>query len=226
LQMKLDKRFSHGLQMLVSYTFSKTEDNVTPAGLHPSLENERRRAASKALDIPHIFVVSATYELPLGRGRRFASNSPALVNDLIDGWAVSVITNYHSGDPLDVRVSASRLNTGTGNWADVTCSAIDMPREVDRWFDTSCFADPAEFRFGNYRIGDVRGPDVFNTDVSAFKKTAIGRTSFEFRIDVFNLFDRAHFANPNITFGNSQFGRISATRLTPRELQPGFRLLF
>src|SRR5205807_5724940 len=64
LQMKLDKRFSHGLQMLVSYTHSKTEDNVTPASLHPLLAGVRMPALSKAIDIPNIFVVSWTYELP------------------------------------------------------------------------------------------------------------------------------------------------------------------
>jgi Carboxypeptidase regulatory-like domain/TonB dependent receptor-like, beta-barrel len=226
LQLKADKRFSHGVQMLASYTYSKTEDNVTPAGLHPSLANVRMPALSKALDIPHIFVVSATYELPFGRGRRYFSQASGVAGALAEGWTTSIITNYHSGDPLDVRVSASRLNTGTGNWADVTCADISTPHQVDKWFDTSCFADPAQYLFGSYRIGDVRGPTVFNTDFSAFKKTSIGKSAFELRIDVFNVFNRAHFANPNVTFGNSAFGRISATRLTPREIQLGARVLF
>jgi hypothetical protein len=77
-----------------------------------------------------------------------------------------------------------------------------------------------------YRIGDVRGPSVFNTDLSTAKRTAIGRTTAELRIDVFNVFDRAHFANPGLTFGTSTFGTISATRLTSRQGQLGFRLLF
>jgi hypothetical protein len=226
LQAKADKRFSHGLQMLVSYTYSKSKDNVAPAGLHPSLKDRRMPSMSKTLDIPHIFVVSATYELPFGPGRRFLSNGTGALRKLVEGWTVSAITNYHSGDPLDVRVSASRLNTGSGNWADVTCGQIGTPQQVDRWFDTSCFADPAQYVFGNYRIGDVRGPSVFNTDFSAFKRTAIGRTSAELRIDVFNVFDRAHFVNPNTTFGNAAFGRINNTRLTPREVQLGVRVLF
>jgi hypothetical protein len=226
LQLKVDKRLSHGLQLLVSYTYSKTEDNVTPATLHPLLADVRMPALSKAIDIPQIFVVSATYELPFGPGKAFATGESALSKALVQGWSVSVITNYHSGDPLDVRVSASRLNTGTGNWADVTCDTIGTPHSVNQWFDTTCFADPAQFEFGNYRIGDVRGPSVFNTDFSAFKQTGIGKGSFEFRVDVFNLFNRAHFANPNVTFGNTAFGRISATRLTSREVQLGFRYLF
>jgi len=145
--------------------------------------------------------------------------------------SISGITAYHSGDPLDIRVSNSQLNTGTGNWPNVTCSSIGMPRTIDKWFDTSCFADPAQYQFGNYRIGDVRGPTVFNTDFSAAKRTAIGPKSLEVRIDIFNLFNRAHFANPGVsntgaTFGTSSFGTISATRLTPRVAQLGVRFLF
>jgi hypothetical protein len=227
LQLKLDKRFSHGFQTLVSYTYSRTDDNITPAGVHPLLRDERMPALSKAIDIPNIFVVSASYELPFGTGKRFLSQPSLIARSLAEGWALSVITNYHSGNPLDVRVSASRLNTGTGNWPDVTCSSIGTPGRVDQWFDTSCFADPAQYVFGNYRIGDVRGPSVFNTDLSAFKKTSIGHNNvFELRVDVFNLFNKAHFDNPNVSFGTASFGRISATRLTSREVQLGFRFLF
>jgi len=219
LQIKVDKRFSHGFQALVSYTYSKTTDNITPASVAPQLANVVMPALSKALDIPNIFVVSWTYEVPSMKGG-------ALAKGLTDGWVVSGMTNYHSGDPLDIRVSSSQLNNGGGNWADQTCSTVAMPQTVDKWFDTSCFANPAQYQFGNYQIGNVRGPSVFNTDFSAAKRTPIGRTTAEIRIDVFNLFNRDHFANPATTFGNSTFGTISNTRLTPREGQLGFRLLF
>ena len=101
---------------------------------------------------------------------------------------------------------------------------------MDRWFDTSCF-DPAQYRFGTYRPGDARGAGVFDTDFSAAKRTALGSRSFEMRIDVFDRFDNAHFANPSVgttgaTFGAAAFGTISSTRLTSREAQVGLRLLF
>jgi hypothetical protein len=218
LQVKVDKRFSHGLQMLMSYTYSKTEDNITPASLHPSLRDVRMPALSKAIDIPHIFVVSWSYEIPSFQG--------GAAKALTEGWVISGITNYHSGDPLDIRVTTSQLNTGSGNWANETCADIGVPHTVNAWFDTSCFADPARLQFGNYRIGDVRGPTVFNTDVSAAKRTAIGSKTAEIRFDVFNVFNRAHFSNPATTFGNATFGTISSTRLTPREGQLGVRFLF
>ncbi|HEY3122141.1 MAG TPA: carboxypeptidase regulatory-like domain-containing protein [Vicinamibacteria bacterium] len=232
VQVKLDKRFSHGLQALVSYTYSKTKDNISSTSLHPSLQL-RLPATNKVLDIPHIFVASATYELPFARG------SSGLAKTLAAGWSVSAITIFHSGDPLDIRVSASQLNTGTANWADETCDPMaNAPRTVQQWFDKSCFADPAQFQFGNYKIGDARGPTIFNTDASAAKRFSIGKASAEVRIDVFNVFNRAHFANPGgaalgsgvantgVTFGTAAFGTISATRLPPREAQLGIRLLF
>jgi hypothetical protein len=208
----------------VAYTYSRTDDNIATLGVHPSLEIRQRApgvSGSKMLDIPHIFTASASYELPLGRGAAGAKRS------LLEGWTVSAITMYHSGDPLDIRVSASQLNTGGGNWPNVTCDPMaNAPRTVERWFDTSCFADPAIYQFGDYRYSDARGPTVFNTDASLSKRTAIGRASLELRIDVFNVFNRAHFVNPNLTFGTAAFGTINNTRLTPREGQIGLRVLF
>jgi hypothetical protein len=229
VQVKLDKRFSHGLQMLVSYTYSKTEDDIVSTGLHPSLQIRLPgpgTGGSKVLDIPHILVASATYELPFGK------SGSGLAKRLLEGWLVSAITIYHSGDPLDVRVSASQLNTGSPNWANETCDPMKgAPRTVQQWFNTSCFGDPAQFQFGNYKIGDARGPSVFNTDASAAKRFTIGKVSAEMRIDVFNVFNKAHFDRPGqgntgATFGTAAFGTISTTRLTPREAQVGVRLLF
>jgi hypothetical protein len=224
LQVKLDKRFTSGLQALVSYTLSRTED--TAFILHPSFER-RAAATGKAIDIPHNLVVSWTYELPFGPGKPYLSNGSAVVQKLVEGWAVNGITMYQSGEPLNIRLASSQLNTGTDNWANQTCDEVTIVDEVTQWFDTSCFAAPPLFEFGNYQIGDVRGPTFFNTDFSVFKRTGLGgRRSVEFRFEVFNLFNRAHFSNPNDRLGNAQFGRISSTRFPSREIQVGARVLF
>ncbi len=234
LQLKLDKRFAHGLQALMAYTYSKTEDNIATLGIHPTLAVRQRApgaSGSKVLDIPQIFTGSLTYELP------FAQSASGLAKTLGAGWAFSAITLFHSGDPLDIRVSASQLNDGGGNWPNITCDPMaNAPRTPQQWFDTSCFANPAQFQFGNYKYSNARGPTVFNTDMSLSKRTAIGKASLEVRLDVFNVFNRAHFANPGaaglgtantgLTFGTTAFGSISAVRLPPREAQFGVRFLF
>ena len=226
LQVKIDKRFSHGLQALVAYTYSKTEDNIATLGIHPTLEIRQRApgaSGSKMLDIPQILSASLSYELP------FAKDATGAKGAVLGGWTVSAITLYHSGDPLDARVSAANLNNGGGNWPDVTCDPMaNAPRTPQAWLDVSCFANPAQYQFGNYKYSDARGPTVFNTDVSLSKRTKIGKTAaLEVRLDVFNVFNRAHFANPTVNnFGTAAFGTITNTRLTPREGQIGVKFLF
>ena len=126
-----------------------------------------------------------------------------------------------------IAVASSRLNTGTGNLADTTCSDVRIVGDVNQWFDTNCFANPAEFVFGNYEVGDVRGPTFFNTDFSGFKRTRMGASRLlELRMEVFNVFNRAQFGNPATSFGAGNFGRISGTRFPSREIQLGARFLF
>ena len=224
LQVKLDKRFSQGLQALLSYTYSRSED--TAFILHPSFET-RAPSIGKAVDVPHNLVVSWAYELPFGPGKRFASGGATALQKIVEGWAVNGITSFQSGEPLNVQLASSQLNTGTGNFANQTCGDVRIVGEVTQWFDTSCFAAPPLFAFGNYEIGNVRGPRFVNTDFSVFKRTTLGGArSFEFRVEIFNLFNHAIFSNPNAQFGNAQFGRISSTRFPSREIQLGARFLF
>ena len=224
LQLKVDKRFAQGLQALVSYTFSRTEDTVFV--LHPAFET-RAKATSKTVDVPHNLVLSWTYELPFGRGKTFATDASPVVDKIIGGWAINGITSYQSGEPLNIRLATSQLNTGTDNWPNQTCSDVEIVGRVEEWFDISCFATPPLFEFGNYEIGAVRGPTYFNTDFGIFKRTTLGGNRIlEFRAEVFNLLNSAHFANPNDRVGNANFGRISSTRFPSREIQLGGRFLF
>jgi hypothetical protein len=228
LQLKLDKRLSSGLQALVAYTYSRSLDTTSIAGMHPLLAEIKTRSSgsSKQVDIPHNLSVSWTYDLPLGPGHRLGATAAA-ARKLLEGWAVNGITSYQSGEPLVITVASSRLNTGTGNLADVTCSAVRIVGDVNQWFDTSCFANPAQFVFGNYQVGQVRGPTFFNTDFSVFKRTAVGGTRLvELRLETFNLFNRTHLGTPERAFGASNFGRISDTRFPSREIQLGVRFFF
>jgi hypothetical protein len=232
-QFKVVQRYSVGLTMLASYTLSKSIDNYTQI-LFP-LEDKLNRgvSAGKAVDIPQIFVISYSYELPFGRGKRFFPSVSRAANAVLGGWSVNGITSFRRGSPLWINVGTSRLNTGTTNRADITCSgAVAMPKLVERWFDTSCFADPAPFQFGNSGIGHMRGPGLNNWDFSVFKKVDIAESRYvEFRAEFFNLFNQAHFSNPGVSntgnvLGTTSFGRISSTSLPPREVQLGLKFAF
>ncbi|MEK7406562.1 MAG: TonB-dependent receptor [Acidobacteriota bacterium] len=229
LQGKVERRFSQGMMALVSYTYSKSIDTVSNV-IYPFFDKALNRGLSSGFqiaDVPHNLVVSYRYELPFGPGRQYLAGANGAARKLVGGWSVNGITTIQSGQPLVVNVASSRLNTGTGNRADITCTSVDRAKTVERWFDTGCFADPAAYVFGNSGIGHARGPGLVNFDFSVFKDTAIDeRRSIEFRAEFFNLFNSPHFANPVTTFGVSTFGRVTSTVLTPREVQLGLRFSF
>jgi len=227
-QLKYTHRFSQGLQGLFSYTLGESHDNVSIFWVWDDKMNWYP-STSQALDLRHVVSSSWTYEMPFGRGKKFLSDAPAALNLIFGGWSLNGIATLRTGEPQGVTVRNNLLNTGTGNWANNTCGGgIKMPKDVNQWFDTSCFADPTDnYVFGTASTGTLRGPGVINFDLAAFKGFQIREKGrLEFRSEFFNAFNNPHFANPNTARANANYGRITSTILTPREIQLGLRLLF
>ena len=229
-QAKVEKRLSSGLTFLASYTWSKTLDNTTNI-VYPWNDNLNYGLSNgfKLVDIPQNFVFSYNYELPFGKGKPFLNGS-GMVGKLAGGWSINGITTFQSGQPLMVQVANNLLNNNGGsNPADITCSSVAMPKTVAEWFDTSCFANPAAYTFGNSGIGHIRGPGLNNWDLSVAKETALGSSEarrLRLEADFFNLTNSAHFNNPNTTLGNAGFGAIGGDRLPPRLIQLGAKFVF
>ena len=108
-------------------------------------------SVGKALDIPHNFVVSWAYELPFGPGRRFLSDASGVVQRLVEGWSINGITMYQSGQPLNIRLASSQLNTGTDNFANVTCDEIGTPELVIAVVRHELLRDAAQLRVRELR---------------------------------------------------------------------------
>jgi hypothetical protein len=229
LQMKLEKRYSNGLSFLASYTWSKTMDNTTTI-VYPYDDklNYVLSNGFKLVDIPQNFVFSYSYELPFGKGKSFL-NGGGLAGRLAGGWSINGITTFQSGQPLFVTVANNLLNNNGGsNPADISCSSVSTPKTVAQWFDTSCFANPTPYTFGNSGVGHVRGPGINNWDLSVAKETALWGEGRKLRLeaDFFNLANSPHFSNPNTTLGNASFGAIGSDRLPPRLIQLGAKFSF
>lgn len=230
LQAKVEKRFTSGLSFLASYTWSKTLDNTTTI-VYPWDDklNYGLSRGFKLVDIPQNFVFSYNYELPFGKGKPML-NSSGIAGKLAGGWSINGITTFQAGQPLFVNVANNLLNNNGGdNPADITCSSVSRPKTVAAWFDTSCFAAPPAYTFGNSGVGHVRGPGLNNWDFSVAKETGFGSSEarrLRLEADFFNLTNTAHFSNPNTTLGNSGFGRIGGDRLPPRLIQVGAKFVF
>ncbi len=229
-QFKFQKRTSAGLTLLAAYTWSKSIDDVSNV-VFPYLDNLNRAVSAgfKQADVPQTFVISYSYDLPFGYGKKWGSGTSGAAGVLISGWQANGITTFQSGRPLQVTVASSLLNNNGGsNPADLVCNSVAMPKTVQAWFNTSCFAAPPAYTFGNSGVGHVYGPGVNNWDFSLAKNSKLWSESSQLRFEAsfFNIFNQAHFANPNTTLGTGGFGTITSTQLTPRIIQFGLKLTF
>jgi hypothetical protein len=177
LNVKVQKRLSHGLMLLGSYTFSKTmdvSDNLGNASLggNPTSNNTRFTLTSnKALagfDIPQNVVVSFVYALPVKPQNR-------LLNGVAGNWNVSGIATHYSGRPVSVFLSSDVANVGTvsGRYTqlpNLVGNPTDISPTPQKWFDTSAFAQPAQYTYGNAGRNLFRTDSINNLDFAFYKQ--------------------------------------------------------
>ena len=218
LQMRLEKRLSHGLTWMANYQFSRLIEKRS--FLNPSDAAPEKRVASE--DRPQRLVVSAVYELPFGRGKAFGASANPVLARIIGGWSLSGAYSYASGAPLD--------------WSEAIYLGGDLqfnPRAVNGAFDTSRFITDSRQQLASHlrtfpsRFGNLRQDGTNNVDMSLLKDTAIReRVKIQFRTDFFNALNHPEFGTPNTAPANSSFGRITAQYNLPRTVQMALKLVW
>jgi hypothetical protein len=216
LQVKVDKRFAHGFQILSHYTFAHADkyDSNYYAISHPIAYGPDDQVRT------HVWVSSAQYELPFGRGKTFAGNAGRAENLIVGGWQVSGTWNWSGGLPWtptfndcgnEEDVGVCRPDKGTGTFH-TGAGSLQHPANANPYIqfftpvaDITAnsggpFADPGIGNLGNIGFGSFRGPRGFFADAAAFKDFAITeRVKAQFRMDVFNLFN-----HPVLGFNQNQ----------------------
>jgi Carboxypeptidase regulatory-like domain/TonB dependent receptor len=235
LQVNYNRRWSSGLQVLASYTFSKFMDdtsgtngwaqtNAVPIRNYYNLAVEK---SVDAADITHSAVISYIYELPVGRGKKWGANFSGVTNAVLGGWQVTGVSSFKSGFPLGVVGGVNNTGSFGGNQRpDVVGNPKVSHQTLEQWFNTSAFAQPAPFTFGNAPryMSTVRAPGLETFDIGIQKWFSITEyLKLQFRAEMFNAFNRANFYAPDANFNDAAFGRISAT-LPPRDVQFGLKL--
>ncbi len=238
LQLRAEKRLSRGLSFLASYMWSKAISDArgsnTDGGFSAQLpQNPRNLHAERSLadeHVPHRFVASQIYELPIGRGRRLLANAHPLVDGVLGGWTVAGIVNLASGERVDVGTRGDRANTGDPNrpnlLGDWRLPASE--RSLRRWFDTTAFDVNPLYGFGNAGRNLIGGPPMSNFDLAVYKTFRITEgMRAQFRAEAFDAFNtpRFHLTGQNTQFGSPNFGVVSIAD-TPRNLQFGLRFTF
>ena len=167
LQLTAEKRLSHGLTMLIGYTWSHAIDNTgtefgggTGTPQDPRCRNCDR--GNSASDIRHRFTASYTYNLPFGKGQ-------TLLSRLLGGLQTNGFITLETGLPFTPALQTPTTN-GTGSRPDrIARSNLSSGQNIKDWFDVTAFATPAPFTYGNAGRDILFGPGRVNFDVSLFK---------------------------------------------------------
>jgi hypothetical protein len=235
LQAKGERRFARGFSALVAYTWSKSIDLALSGWSRDdmSLPNAYDLNASRGVsgfDITHYFSSAIVYELPFGRGKKWIQSG--LASTILGNWQVNTIVQLRSGQPYTPLMNVDIANVG-GQTANERARP-DLLRNphlpnptIDRWFDTSAFAAPAQFTYGTAGRNILRSDSLQNMDFSVFREDQISeRFRLQIRAEAFNLMNHPTFGEPQSTFTNRLFGQVSGTDSTARQVQLGIRLHF
>ncbi len=236
LQVKFTKRLSHGLTVLGAYTWSKSlTDGSIAAGGGPSGQDFYNRRLEKSLspnDVPQIFVVAYTWELPFGKGKSLLNND-GIAAHIAGGWQLSGIQQYSVGKPVQLTATNSLpIFNGTlrPNVISGTAMTLDHPDPLaNPWFNKAAFAAPASYQFGTAARSytELRAPNSYNESFGLVRRIKLGeRAALVVRGEFFNAFNRVVFGAPASNISASNFGRVSSQANAPRQGQVSARIDF
>ncbi len=228
LQVTLEKKVGP-LRFLTAYTWSKSLDNGSGTTEFINPYNPHLSRAISAFDMTQNFVTSYTYDLPF---QRMTSSSPAVVRKLLEGWALTGITRFATGQPVNIMQSGdlSLCNCSTSDYPNWTGTPVQFsnPRSSSRhqYFSSDPFFSEVLGVGGDAGRRFFHGPGLNNWDMALHKSTHISeRVSLEFRAEFFNIFNHAQFNNPVGDFASSSFGLVTSAR-DPRIGQMALKLHF
>jgi len=167
--------------------------------------------------------------LPIGKGKLLQTGSRA-ADYILGNWQINGIMSLRSGLPYTVVVSGDIANTGnTGNFMRpnlVGDPNISNPTRA-RWFNTSAFAAPAAFTYGNVGRNTMRSDWLKNLDFSLFRQFPFGEAKMvELRVESFNIFNTPVYSSPVSNRSDPNFGAVLSTQNKARQVQLGLKISF
>lgn len=232
LQASLDRK-AGDLTYLLAYTWSKTIDFGCDgyfSGCDIQDPNHWQDNKSVAgFDLTHVFSGSWVYELPFGPGKKWAASN-RILNQVIGNWELNGIATLSSGQPYSVTapVQISNINNGVAGTerADLIGDPYVGTTSLQP-LNPAAFAAPAPFTFGNLGRNPFRGDWRRNLDLSLFRQFPFSETmKLEFRCEAFNLTNTPVFAIPDSFVSDPNFGQVSSTANTERQIQLALKFYF
>ena len=241
-QSKIEKRFSNGYAIMGTYTWSHFTDqvfrlNATDADFEKRLSRD---------DVPHRVTTSILYELPFGKGRKFASDAGGVLEAIIGGWSVNAIGQFQSGRPLDFGSrniyfdgDLDALKAKYTNNSDVPVFDISGFYFHDAAVQTNGVDDPVKqradqrirlernIRYFPSRVDGIRSPFLKLWDISLVKQVALGgRVRAQFNVEFLNAFNVVVFNDANTDPTNADFGKVTSQNNLPRDIQLAAKIVW
>ncbi len=237
---KIEHTFK-GLTLTSTYTFSKSlDDKSSIAALGNStngwqgfLDNHNTRLdyGLSDFDTPHRFVTSFVYNLPFGRGQKFAGNINRAADAAIGGWQFNGIATFQKGFPYTIYAAdANGLLDNYFNRANVVGNPFPsgFSQNIQHWFNTAAFTQPQAGVYGDIGRNVYTSPGLNNWNLSFFKNVNLTeRAKIQLRLETFNTFNHAQWSTPNFSLNSAaSFGTISGVQVPGRIAQVGVKILF
>jgi hypothetical protein len=244
LQTGLQRRLSTGLLVSASYQWSHAIDDGSVGGAEATTpENVACRSCEKddsMFDVRSYFSASSLWQIPVGHGHSLLGNSSSFVNTVLGGWQLGMIGTAKTGLPLNVTISRAagalpdQLNSGQRPNYVLGQSLYPANQSPQDWLNPAAFVAPANGTWGNAGRDLVRAPGIWQLDASLQKKLQLReRVGLSFRVEAFNVFNRAQYGSPVVSLPSANFGLIQSSYNssptgsgTPREIQLMLRLDF
>ncbi len=232
LQAQYDRRFTGGLQFLGAFTWSKTIDDACGNLDTCAPQFYKNFAIERALsnqDQPYRLSLSSLYELPFGRGKRWASDIARPLDYVIGGWQLNGIYSLQAGLPFSVTVDGNPSSTR----ADLVGKPSVNPGNITTYINAAAFAIPAStggvFNAPGTSGRDIlRGPGLSNLDLALFKNFSVTeQIRAQLRVQAYNVTNTPHFANPDSDLNHGTFGQINNVLTNSwRQVELGLRVTF
>jgi outer membrane receptor protein involved in Fe transport len=239
LQVKLNHRWSAGFLMTVAYTWAKAlayrSDMGNDGGGPDNYIDFQRNYSVESRNRTHTFVSTFVYELPFGKGKRFAASGPA--SWIVGGWGLSGVLTRMSGLPMHFTDNGNALAAnGSTQYPDlITAFHVLGGIDANAWFDPNSFAQhvipagcaTADCALGNMKRYEFTGPGFFNLDAGVFRHFPIGeRVGLELRAESFSVTNTPQFSLPNTSRTSPDFGHIIGVDGGNRSVQFAAKVTF
>jgi hypothetical protein len=245
-QVRLEHRYSGGLYLLEAFSYSRAIDNAsghldTPNGDNSrvNLANLRGERGQSAYNQPLSNTLTAIWDLPYGRGRRFGSGSNRLMQTIAGGWQYTMIETATSGQPVNLTYSEQSQQDVSDllNYRPNVSGDPKSPRglwskkatSLTGYLNTATVSLPTDVTqpYGNAGRNSLRDNAYYSTTMGLHKLFPLWNegSSLEFRVEAFNAFNNVDYTAPDSNRSDGGFGSITGY-FPPRQLQLAMKLMF